>query len=232
MVTDSSRGETRPVKDFARGIVSEVRGLGTKIVDSVWGGVLKASHPHLKHAFAVPSHLTTRERVALSRLAEGRSTVCEIGSYIGASASCFGETLRKSGSGRIYCIDTWNNETMTEGTRDTFAEFRRNTAPYERFIVPVRGFSTDVVDHVAEHFSSVDLLFIDGDHSYEGVKADWEAYKRFLKPGSVVVFHDCGWAHGVVRVIEEDARPIVSSWARLPNMWWGTIGAGNSARAR
>jgi predicted O-methyltransferase YrrM len=32
-----------------------------------------------------------------------------------------------------------------------------------------------------------DLVFIDGDHRYEGVKADWENYGRL---GKVVVFHD------------------------------------------
>lgn len=36
----------------------------------------------------------------------------------------------------------------------------------------------------------VDLLFIDGDHSYEGVKADYVFYKQFVKEGGYIVFHD------------------------------------------
>lgn len=36
----------------------------------------------------------------------------------------------------------------------------------------------------------VDLLFIDGDHSYEGVKLDWEMYSPLVNPGGIVVFHD------------------------------------------
>ena len=36
----------------------------------------------------------------------------------------------------------------------------------------------------------VDLLFIDGDHTYEGVKNDWMNYKTFVKLGGFVVFHD------------------------------------------
>jgi len=36
----------------------------------------------------------------------------------------------------------------------------------------------------------VDLLFIDGDHSYEGVKKDWEMYSPLVKKGGIVVFHD------------------------------------------
>jgi hypothetical protein len=69
----------------------------------------------------------------------------------------------------------------------------------------------------------LDVLFIDGDHSYEGVKADWDAYKSFLEPGSIVIFHDYGWADGVKKVVREDVMPLMSDYDRLPNMWWGTL---------
>jgi predicted O-methyltransferase YrrM len=36
----------------------------------------------------------------------------------------------------------------------------------------------------------VDLLFIDGDHSYEGVKKDFEVYSRLVAKGGIVAFHD------------------------------------------
>jgi cephalosporin hydroxylase len=36
----------------------------------------------------------------------------------------------------------------------------------------------------------LDFLFIDGDHSYEGVKADWDMYREFVRKGGIVAFHD------------------------------------------
>ena len=36
----------------------------------------------------------------------------------------------------------------------------------------------------------VDFLFIDGDHSYEGVKSDFQMYAKLVKPGGIVAFHD------------------------------------------
>lgn len=36
----------------------------------------------------------------------------------------------------------------------------------------------------------IDFLFIDGDHSYAGVKQDFETYSKFCKSGSLVAFHD------------------------------------------
>jgi predicted O-methyltransferase YrrM len=36
----------------------------------------------------------------------------------------------------------------------------------------------------------LDLLFIDGDHSYEGVKADFANYSSLVRPGGLIVLHD------------------------------------------
>jgi cephalosporin hydroxylase len=36
----------------------------------------------------------------------------------------------------------------------------------------------------------LDLLFIDGDHTYEGVKRDFETYSTLVRPGGVIAFHD------------------------------------------
>src|SRR5439155_8391645 len=42
----------------------------------------------------------------------------------------------------------------------------------------------------------VDFLFIDGDHSYAGVKRDFEMYAPLLRPGGLAVFHDIMPDHG------------------------------------
>lgn len=188
--------------------------------------LLKKKYWYLSEGFDISSHLTLRERIRLFHLAKKNNikNCLEIGSYLGASAYFISSGLAQIDTGgRLFCIDTWNNDAMSEGKMDTFEEFIKNTSSFADFIIPIRGFSTEVIEQVARQTQHLDLLFIDGDHSYEGVKADWDAYKFFLKSGSVVVFHDWGWAKGVMRVIEEDVKPTVSDFDSLPNMWWGTI---------
>jgi predicted O-methyltransferase YrrM len=148
------------------------------------------------------------------------SVIVEIGSYLGSSSSFLAAGLRK---GKLYCIDTWENHGMDEGVRDTYSEFKKNTEPYRDKIFEVRGWSYDVVDRIQLLNKQIDLLFIDGDHSYEGVKKDWDLYSPMLKKDSIVIFHDYGWSEGVKRVVYEDVMPVVKKHKSLPNMWWGWI---------
>ena len=117
----------------------------------------------------------------------------------------------------VYAVDTWTNLAMSEGPRDTYREFIRNTRALSTWIVPLRGMSTDVA---AEFDQEIDILFIDGDHSYEVVRADLEAWLPKVKDRGFVVLHDWGWAEGVRKAYREMVRPLeASDTYTLPNMY-------------
>lgn len=50
--------------------------------------------------------------------------------------------------------------------------------------------------------SEVDFIFIDGDHSYEGVKQDFEMYSDLVRDGGIIAFHDIQHQHPRVGVDE------------------------------
>ena len=52
----------------------------------------------------------------------------------------------------------------------------------------------------------IDLLFIDGDHSYEGVKKDFELYTKILNPNGLVLIHDTDSSYSETLIISEDAK--------------------------
>ena len=55
----------------------------------------------------------------------------------------------------------------------------------------------------------LDWAYIDGDHTYEAVKADLHAYWRLLKTGGLLAGDDYGlagwWEDGVTRAVDEFA---------------------------
>jgi hypothetical protein len=52
----------------------------------------------------------------------------------------------------------------------------------------------------------IDLLFIDGDHSYEGVKKDFDLYSKLLKPNGLILIHDTDSSYSETLIISEDAK--------------------------
>ena len=180
-------------------------------------------HTNLKVANTTFTHLTSAEKRKLIELASKFRSgyAVEIGSFIGASACFISAGL--SEESKLICIDTWENDAMSEGKRNTKDEFDYNTQQFQEKIIKIQGYSIEVKEQILAITNKLDLLFIDGDHSYEGCKADWDLYIDMVKSGGCVIFHDSGWAEGVQRVIEEDAKPIMADYDSLPNMFWGYI---------
>ena len=52
----------------------------------------------------------------------------------------------------------------------------------------------------------IDFLFIDGDHSYEGVKKDFELYSTLLTDKGVIVIHDTDSNYEESLIVSEDAK--------------------------
>jgi predicted O-methyltransferase YrrM len=175
---------------------------------------------------SIPTDMTPAERLLLLRLAKavcraGGTNLVEVGSYLGASSCFIAEGIRAAGSSaRLYCVDTWKNDAMSEGTRDTWEEFRRNTAPYGTAVEAVRKRS---VEAAASFGRPVDFLFVDADHSYEAVRADIEAWFPLLAPGAVAAFHDVLYFEGARRAFHEFVVPRGSVGRGRPNLAWARM---------
>lgn len=154
-------------------------------------------------ALKVHTHMTALELRSLYDLAAaatGTGRVLEVGSYFGAS-SCYLAAALSMHGGQLYCVDTWANETMPEGERDTLAEFARNTRGVAASITTVRKRSDEIT---ADDFPlPFDLVFIDADHSYAAVKSDFEKVRDWVKDGGVLAFHDTTYFEAVSRVLGE-----------------------------
>ena len=52
----------------------------------------------------------------------------------------------------------------------------------------------------------IDLLFIDGDHSYKGVKKDFELYSTILSDNGIIIIHDTDSEYEKTLIVSEDAK--------------------------
>jgi predicted O-methyltransferase YrrM len=133
------------------------------------------------------------------KLPEG-SVIVEIGAYVGRSTHvlCTTANLRNSIVITIdpflTAFDGWHNsDPKTAFTENVLTKFNNLTL--------IEGYSQDV----SEQILYCDFIFIDGDHSYEGVLSDIELYLPKLKPGGCVAFHDYVGSsfHGLQQAVNE-----------------------------
>jgi predicted O-methyltransferase YrrM len=152
-------------------------------------------------ALNIHTHMTPAELSALYRLGKGVGNsinALEIGSYLGASACYIAAALADSG-GHLFCVDTWQNQTMPEGELDTFLEFQTNIKGFEKHIIMVRKYSQELI--YSDINRPLNLVFIDGDHSYNAVKADFEIVSPWIIEGGILAMHDCTYFESVSRAL-------------------------------
>lgn len=132
----------------------------------------------------------------------------EIGSWKGMSASYMAVEIINSGKDiKFDCVDIWSETPyLGEGNQDLVGvdlmnKFLENIAPVKHVINVKRK---DSVAAAAEYEDkSLDFVFIDGDHSYEGVKRDIIAWLPKMKPGSYFTGHDYAWCEPVRNAVRD-----------------------------
>ena len=126
-----------------------------------------------------------------SRLSISLDAVCEIGTLRGGTLFVWCQLATPSA--RVISIDLPGGGFgggYDERALPFFDAFRK---PGQR-LTCLRGSSHD--ERIRDDFRRalgdrpLDFLFIDGDHSYEGVKRDFGYYSRFVRSGGFVAFHD------------------------------------------
>lgn len=112
----------------------------------------------------------------------------EIGSFHGRSTCWLGvEVQRRQLPVTIHAVDFWEFPTPTEGAAIHDA-FLRNTAPFRDFLTVWHMPSPEAAAHFVDE--SVDVVFVDGDHTHDGVRGDILAWWPKLKSGGFMAGDD------------------------------------------
>lgn len=145
----------------------------------------------------VKGMLMDEDKNILSKYAKSldkKSTIVEIGSFLGLSAIIMGISNRQC---RIVCIDPCDlsgeeasapiyRKEGYEGVRQ-FRRLRLNLFFYGIRAKIIRATSQEAIK---EFSNRCQLLFVDGDHSYEGCSRDVGLYGERLDTGGTLILHD------------------------------------------
>lgn len=123
--------------------------------------------------------------------AERPRRVLEIGLDEGGTLFLWARAAARDG--RLVSVDVRPLGRL--GAASPFALERRGFArPGQRIhlVMPADSHDEATRRRVVSLFGGepLDFLFIDGDHSYEGVRRDFELYAPLVRPGGLVAFHD------------------------------------------
>jgi predicted O-methyltransferase YrrM len=134
----------------------------------------------------------------------GTGTIVEIGAYRGASTVALALGVQSSGRGHVYSIDPH---------KDFRGVLGGVFSPEDHLAFEVAIHKHNVAEWVSHHCSDsssvaqgwtekIDLLWIDGDHSYEGVATDLKLWLPYISDGGILVLDD----HSPGSEVEEAVR--------------------------
>ncbi len=152
-------------------------------------------------SLSIPGMITTKSGQLLYTLCymqELKGDVVEIGSWQGRSASYLARAVENSKNGSFFAVDHFkgnvgkenyyvvNNEDLSDLKEGFLSNMKRIglSESVNLLDMPNQQAAMELKDN------KIRFLFIDGDHTKEGVEKDIELFFPNLMPGSIVVFDD------------------------------------------
>ena len=156
----------------------------------------------IKKAVLIPGWMSEHELQWLGEQAANKKLIIEIGSYMGRSTRVMGDAT----SGRVVAVDDWfgprnESDVNTDGTPFTEDERSEIEAKFHIYlsdliqagkVLPVK-MDYNEMEYSEELDVQPDMVFIDGDHSYEAVMRDISLWRERLVSGGMLCGHDFGY---------------------------------------
>jgi hypothetical protein len=117
--------------------------------------------------------------------------IVELGTHTGVSYSAMCQAVKSLGlASRCFAVDTWKGDEHSGlYSEEVYREFSAfHDARYAAFSRLVRSTFDEALPHFED--KSIDLLHIDGFHTYDAVRHDFDSWVPRLSENAVVMFHD------------------------------------------
>lgn len=163
------------------------------------------------------------------------SVIVEVGSWKGASAITMCKALQKLNLDcKIYCVDTWlgaeefwthlshteeRDLMLSHGYPQIYYQFLSNIvhSGFQRYVLPLPLPSNIAINVLSYKKVMAELIYVDGSHAYEDVKADITNYLKILRPKGIMFGDDYGAWPGVRKAVQETLE---GKFTVVDNSYW------------
>ena len=155
--------------------------------------------------YFLPGSVKIEELEQLEKLAsQSKDIIVEIGSFQGRSTVGLAKGSKLGNNNIVYAIDTWGNKVVTKDVIISKESFMNNikNSEVDDIVTPIHSTSNKAF---VNWDKKIGMLFIDGDHSYNGVKSDIR-WCDFVIPGGIIAFHDYHspkYDESVIKAVDE-----------------------------
>lgn len=119
-----------------------------------------------------------------------------IAAEVGVAEGRLSKELLNWGIEKLYLIDIWEKIPFIPGMAsmeqsahdDNYNGMLERIKGNEEKVIILKGFSYRMADEIPDN--SLGLVYIDGDHTYQGARADIDSYWPKLVSGGIMAFHD------------------------------------------
>lgn len=129
---------------------------------------------------------------------------------VGVAEGRFSLELLQMGIKKLYMVDVWGHHPELKGDGSSpqewhnrnYQDAKDRVAPFKNKAVMLKGLSSDMAKQIKDN--SIDLLYLDGSHDYEGVLKDLNTYFPKVKTGGIISGHDfLAPQYGVNQAVKE-----------------------------
>jgi len=125
------------------------------------------------------------ERACLVRFASRKRLLAEIGVWHGVTTYCLRRAMASDGV--LFCIDPFPPGRLGFSAQRIIARSELSRIRNGQLIRWIRASGREAgLGHDLEKDGPIEFLFIDGDHTYEALRDDWQAWSPLIASGGIV----------------------------------------------
>lgn len=168
---------------------------------------------------AAETQTSDAERECLAHHAAGRKRLVEVGVWHGVTTCVLRKAMASDGV--LFAVDPYPVGRMGFSAQRLIARSELAKVPNGSVMWVRCTGAQAAARYAASYREAVDFVFIDADHSYEGVRGDWEGWSGLVAPGGIVALHDSRSSSS--RRIDEAGSVVFTREAIAPDRRFATV---------